>query len=262
LSLKEDFGEDAKVMSEIAIFYYRSGKLKDFQDIKARMEKEHSTDKALYEFLIKAALLDEKSLEIPPLVEKLIAIEPGELEQMMTAGKVLFEAGKIADAAKWFARVKAKMSSYPKIHYYMAKIDYLSGDTDSALKLIDEGMKANGENDDDLVLQAQIYQTKDKLVEAENLYKRAQKINPKSYDAIVGLADLSTKRNNHDLALDLYKRATKLRQDEPMVHKKIGDVYRQLGQGALAIESYKLYLDMDPESPHKSNLEAYINLMK
>lgn len=262
LSLKEDFGENAKVMSEIAIFYYRSGKVKDFQDYKTRLEKEHTTDKALYEFLIKAALLDERNGEIPQLVEKLIAIEPGELEQMMTAGRVLFEDGKIVEAAKWFARVKSKMPSYPKVHYYMAKIDFLSKEYDSALKLIEDGMKANGENDDDLVLKAQIFQAQDKLVDAENLYKKAQKINPKSYYAILGLADLSTKRNNHDLALDLYKRAMKLKQDEPVVHKKIGDVYRQLGQGALAIEAYKLYLEMDPESPHKSNLEAYINLMK
>lgn len=262
LSLKEDFGEDPKVMSEIAIFYYRSGKVKDFMDYKNKLEKEHSTDKALYEFLIKAALLDDRALEIPSLVEKLIAVEPGELEYMMTAGRVLFENGKLVEAAKWFSRVKSKMPSYPKVHYYMAKLDFLANDLDSALKLVEEGMKANGENDDDLVLKAQIFQAKEKLIEAENLYKKAQKINPRSYDAIIGLADLSTRRNNHDLALDLYKRAMKLRQDEPSVHKKIGDVYRQLGQGALAIEAYRLYLDMDPESPHKSNLEAYINLMK
>ena len=112
------------------------------------------------------------------------------------------------------------------------------------------------------MFKAQIYDRKGELVEAENYYKRAQKLNPKSYEAIVGLADLSTKRNNHDLALDLYKRAMKLKSDEAIVHKKIGDVYRQLGQGTLAIESYKLYLEMEPESPHKSNLEAYINLMK
>ncbi len=262
LSLKDDFGEDPKIMSEIAIFYYRSGKIKDFQDYKTKLEKDHSTDKALYEFLIKAALLDDRNKDIPPLVEKLVAIEPGDLESMMTAGRVLFEDGKLAEAAKWFKRVKDKLDSYPKVLYYMAKIDFLSGDLDGALKKIEENVKANGENDDDLVFMAQIYLAKDKFVDAENLYRRAQKINPRSYDAIVGLADLSTKRNNHDLALDLYKSAIKIREDEPIVHKKLGDVYRQLGQGGLAIESYKLYLEMDPESPHKSNLEAYINLMK
>ncbi len=262
LSLKEDFGENPKVMSEIAIFYYRSGKVKDFQDYKQRLEKEHGTDKILYEFLIKAALMDERFDEVPVLVEKLLTKEPGDLEQMMAAGRVLFDQGKLPEAARWFRRVKDRLPSYPKVLYFIAKIEFMTGDVDSALKKIEEDIKANGENDEDLVFMAQIYQVKEKLVEAENFYKRAQKLNPKSYDAIMGLADLSTKRNNHDLALDLYKRAMKLRQDEPLVHKKIGDVYRQLGQGALAIEAYKLYLDMDPESSHKSTLEAYINLMQ
>lgn len=262
LSLQEEFGENAKVMSEIAIFYYRAGKVKDFQDYKLKLEKLHSSDKALFEFLVKAALLDERFTEIPPLVEKLLEIEPGELEQMMTAGKVLFDSKKFVDAARWFKRVQDKLPSYPKVLYYQAKIDFLSGDMDAALKKIQEDMKANGENDDDLVFMAQIYQEKEDYIQAENLYKKAQKINPRSYDAIVGLADLSTKRNNHDLALDLYKRAIKLNQEEPLVHKKIGDVYRQLGQGSLAIEAYKLYLDMDPDSPHKKNLENYMELMR
>src|SRR5690606_37854943 len=102
----------------------------------------------------------------------------------------------------------------------------------------------NGENDTDMVLRAQIHVAKEEFIEAENLYKKAQKLNSRSFDAIVGLADLSTKRNNHDLALDLYKKAIKLRADEPILHMKMGDVYRQLGQGTLAIEAYKLYLEM------------------
>jgi tetratricopeptide (TPR) repeat protein len=262
LNLKEDFGENSKIISEIAIFFFRSGKIKDFQDYKIKLEKEHSTDKSLYEFLIKAALLDERNSEIPGLVHKLIAIEPSDYESMMTAGRVLFEDGKLAESAKWFKRIWDKLPSYPKVLYYMAKIDFLSGDKDAALKKIEEDIKVNGENDDDLVFMAQIYEGKGKLADSENLYKKAQKVNPRSYGAILGLADLSVMQNNHDMALDLYKRALKLKEDEPIIHKKIGDVYRQLGQGALAIEAYKLYLDMDPESPHKSNLEAYINLMK
>ena len=262
LSLQEDFGDSAKILSEIAIFYYRSGQVKAFQDYKEKLEKHHSKDKALYEFLIKAALLDERFSDIPSLVERLLAIEPGELEYMMTAGRVLFENGKLVEAAKWFKEIQDKLPSYPMVRFYIGKILFLSGDAEGAMKEIDQDMKENGESDVSLVFKAQIYQETGKLVEAENYFKKAQKLNPRSYDAIIGMADLSTKRNNHDLALDLYKRGMKLKSDEPTVHKKIGDVYRQLGQGALAIEAYKLYLEMEPESPHKSNLEAYINLMK
>jgi tetratricopeptide (TPR) repeat protein len=262
LSLQDEFGENPRIMSEIAIFYFRAGKVKDYQDVRAKLEKLHSSDKSLYEFLIRAALMDERNAEIPELVEKLLAIEPGDLEAMMTAGRILFEDKKFVEAAKWFKRVQDKLPSYPKVLYYIAKIDMEAKDFDGAMKKIQDDMKENGENDADLVFMAQIHTQKEEFVEAENLFKRAQKINPRSYEAIVGLADLSTKRNNHDLALDLYKRAMKLKSDEPSVHKKIGDVYRQLGQGTLAIESYKLYLEMEPEAPEKSNLEAYINLMK
>lgn len=262
LGLLDEFGENPKVLSEIAVFYYRAGRIKDFQAYKEKLEKMPVRDKSLYEFLIKAALLDERFDEIPELVEKLLAIEPGELEAMMTAGRVLYENGKLVEAAKWFKRIQEKLETYPKVQYYIAKIKYLSKDYDGALKEVEADLKANGDNDADLTLMAQIYADKGELIQAENLYKRAQKINPKAFDSLVGLADISSKRNNFDLALDLYKKAMAQKGDEPVIHRKIGDVYRLLGQGALAVESYKLYLEMSPEAADKSNVESYINLMQ
>lgn len=262
LNLMNEFGENPKVLGEIAIFYYRAGKVKDFEDYKAKLEKLPVRDRAFYDFLIRAALLDERYDEIPSLVEKLLDIEPGDLESMMTAGRVLFENGKLVEAAKWFKRVQDKLSSYPKVQYYIARIKFLSRDFDGALAEVKKDIAANGENDGSLVLLAQIYVEKSDLVEAENQFKRAQKLNPNSYEALVGLAELSTKRNNYELALDLYKKAMRVKSDEPLIHKKIGDVYRLLGQGGLAIESYKLYLEMDPESAHKGQIESYIKLMQ
>lgn len=262
LSLLSEFGENPKFLSEIAIFYFRAGKVKDFQDYKTKIENLPTRDKSLYEFLIRAALLDERYNEIPALVEKLIEIEPGDLESMMTAGRVLFENGKLVEAARWFKRVQDRLSSYPKVLYYIARIKFLTNDLDGALEDVKRDIKENGETDASLVFLGQIHVEKKDLTNAENYFKKAQKINPNSYDALMGLADLSTMRNNFDLALDLYKRALKQRSDEPVVHKKIGDVYRLLGQGTLAIESYKMYLEMNPEASDKKKIEDYIQLMQ
>lgn len=262
LGLLDEFGESPKILSEIAIFYYRAGRVKDFEAYKEKLEKMPTKDKALYQFLIRAALLDERFSEIPGLVENLLQIEPGDLESMMTAGRVLFEDGKLVEAAKWFRRIQDKLDTYPKVQYYIAKIKYLSKDYEGALKDVQADIKANGENDADLTLLGQIYTAQDKLIEAENLFKKAQKLNPKSYESLMGLADISTKRNNFDLALDLYKRAQKEKVDEPIIHRSIGDVYRRLGQGALAVESYKLYLEMAPEASDKAQIQSYINLME
>ena len=257
-----EFADNPKILAEIAIFYFRAGKVKDFQAYKEKIEKLPGKDKALYEFLVKAALLDEKYDEIPILVEKILKVEPGDIEAMMTAGKVLFENGKFSEASKWFLRIQQKMETYPKVQYYIAKIKYYAKDYDGAMTDVKKDLEANGENDADLALMGLIHSAKGEFVEAENAYKKAQKINPRSYDALMGLADISTKRNNFDLALDMYKKAHKEKGDEPVIHKKIGDVYRLLGQGALAVESYKLYLEMNPEASDKTQIESYINLMQ
>ncbi|HXH75067.1 MAG TPA: tetratricopeptide repeat protein [Bacteriovoracaceae bacterium] len=282
LNLLEEFGENPKFLSEIAIFYFRSGKVKDFLAYKEKLQKLPNKDKALYEFLIKAALLDERYDDIPGLVEQLIAIEPGDLESMMTAGRVLFEHGKLVEAAAWFKRVRAKLSTYPKVQYYVAKIQMLGDEIDDpvdketnqpildengkpklgAKNLILKDIKENGESDITLVLMAEIHGKKGELTEAENYYKKAQKMNPKSYDAMVGMADISTKRNNFDIALDLYKRAMDQKSDEAVLHRKVGDVYRLLGQGSLAMESYKMYLEMDPDAADKGTVQNYINMMQ
>lgn len=281
LGILNDFGDSPKVLGEIATLYYKSGKLKDFQDFKSKLEKLPTKDKALYEFLIKAAVLDERYGEVPKLVEDLLKIEPGDLEAMMTAGRVLFENDKYSEAAFWFKRLWLRMPTYPKVLYYIARIKFIAGEIEDplgpdgkpelddfgkpkqgALSLVKNDIKENGESDIALVFLAEIHVRKGDLVQAENYYKKAQRLNPKSYEALVGMADISTRRNNFDLALDLYKKAMGQRGDVPEIHKKIGDVYRLLGQGSLAIESYKMYLEMDPEAADKAQIEKYNNLMQ
>ncbi len=262
LGILKDFTEDPKVLGEIAIFYFRSGQVKEFQQYKEKLEKLPKKDKSIYEFMIRTALLDESYDEIPGHVTRLIEIEPGDLESMMTAGRVLYENNKKSEAAEWFSRVAEKLPSYPKVQYYIAKIRYDVGRYDEAIKLAEDDIKINGESDLTLVFMGEVYVQKNELVTAENFYKKAQKINAKSYEALIGLADISVLRNNYELALDLYKRAAKERNEEPSIHRKLGDVYRLLGQGTLAIESYKLYLEMDPEAQDKKKVEDYIQLMQ
>jgi len=281
LTLLNEFGENPRILGEIAVLYFRAGKVKDFESFKERISKLPQKDKYLYEYLIRTALLEERYDEIPKLVEELIKIEPGDLESMMTAGRVLFENGKLKEAAAWFKRVQEKLTTYPKVQYYGAKIKLLAGEIDDpvadggvpfkdqagnpvlgALNLIKKDIKENGENDVSLVLLGEIYVAKDMLVEAETTFKKAQKINPKSYEALIGMADISAKRSNFDLALDLYQKAMTIKSDEAVLHKKVGDVYRLIGQGALAIESYKMYLEMEPDAPDKTQIESYINIMQ
>ncbi|MFL5782984.1 MAG: tetratricopeptide repeat protein, partial [Bacteriovoracaceae bacterium] len=145
IGLMNDFGENPKILGEIATLYYKSGKLKDFTDYKKKLEQLPTRDKALYEFLIKAAVLDERYSEVPVLVEELLKIEPGDLEAMMTAGKVLFENEKYSEAAVWFKRLWERMPTYPKVLYYIARIKFLIGEIDDPVDAQGNPVFENGQ---------------------------------------------------------------------------------------------------------------------
>jgi len=90
-------------------------------------------------------------------------------------------------------------------------------------------------------------------------------VNARSYGALRGLADITYKRGQMDMALDLYKRAIselKGTGDDPTVHRKLGDVYRVMGQGSLAIESYQIYLKLVPDASDKAEVEQHIRVLE
>jgi tetratricopeptide (TPR) repeat protein len=55
-----NFKDDPTILSEIAIYYYRSGQQKYFEEYKKQLEALPEKNKNLFQFLIKTAELDDK----------------------------------------------------------------------------------------------------------------------------------------------------------------------------------------------------------
>jgi tetratricopeptide (TPR) repeat protein len=212
--------------------------------------------------MIKTALLDERYDDAQKYTEELVRIEPGDLVTMMQMGKAFMEQKKFKEAASWFKKVKDRLPSYPKIGYYKSKIELYLGNLEQAKLDVEADMKENGDYEEGLVLKGDILAKEEKYIEAEKIYKEAQKLNLKSVDAILGLAYISFKKQQFEIALDLYKRAEREQPGNPQVHRQLGEVYRFLGQGALAIEAYKMYLDLLPNAPDKDQIESHIRILE
>jgi len=262
--LNKQFPDNPSILGEIAIYYYRAGKNQQFLDTKKDIEALPVKDPRVYRFLIKSSILDEKFQDAIRYTEELIKLEPGDLAAMMEMGRMLMKQKNYREAAGWFVKVRDKLPTYPRVGYFKAKIELYLANKDQALTDVREDMKNNGEYEDGLNLVGDIMFLKEDYTAAENEYKKCLRINSRSYGALRGLADIAAKRGNMDIALDLYKRAiSDMRdQDEPDIHRKLGDVYRLMGQGSLAIESYRLYLKLVPEAPDKSEIEQHIRIME
>ena len=257
-----DFPDNAKILSAIGIYYYRSGQIKMFQATKDKLLKLPNKDTTLFEFLIKAAKIDEKFDDVVKYSDELIKINPGDLRTRLFLGQIFMEMSKYKEALEQFNAIKERLDTYPKLQYNMSRLYLLTDNVPKATELAKEEVIGNPGGIDGYLLLAEIYQKQEKYLDAEKQYKEAQKINPKNVDMLVGLAYINFMKSQYEIALDLFKKAKRFEPGRAETHKLLGDVYRKIGQSTLAVESYKMFLELSPNSRYKENLQNYINMMQ
>lgn len=252
---------DPVLMSEIAIYYYRSGQQKYFEEYKKKLEELPERSRNLYSFLIKAAQIDDKIEDVIKYSHELLKIEPGDLETRMNLATTLAESKKFPEALAELDFIEQRLPTYPKVMYLKSKIMQETGDIDKAIKIAESELKSNPQSEEGNVLLGIIYtnSTKKDYAKAQNYYKEAQKINPKSIEALLGLAYINFEKNNVETALDLYSKVTKLDPNNGYAHKQLGFTYKLMGQGALAVESFNAYLQIEPDAKDKDKIKGYIN---
>jgi tetratricopeptide (TPR) repeat protein len=263
--LLKQFPDNPSILGEIAIYYHRAGKNKQFLNTKKDIEALPVKDPRIYRFLIRASVIDEKFEDSVKYTEEYLKLEPGDLAVMMEMGQTLMKLKRYKEAAVWFVRVRTKLPSYPRVGYYKARIEVYVNNPDQALLDVREDMKLNGEYEEGLNLVGDVLFEKEEFIPAENEYKKSLRINSRSYGALRGLADIAARRGQTDMARDLYKRAIaelKGSGDDPTIHRKLGDVYRLMGQGSLAIESYQVYLKLVPDAQDKAEVEGHIRVLE
>ncbi len=256
------FPEDPAILGDIAIYYHRAGKERQFREVKERIEALPRRDVGIHRFLRRSAVLNENWDEAVKQAEEILKLEPGDLNVMMETGRMLMDRRRYKEAAQWFVRVRDKLPGYPRVGYYKARIELYVNNPDQALKDVSEDMKANGQYEEGLVLIGDILRSKNDYPGADAQYKSALKLNPRSNGALRGLASIAFKRGQLDVALDLFKRAVVGEPDNPEIHRQLGDIYRQQGQSTLAIESYRIYLKLLPEAQDKAQVEQYIQALE
>lgn len=254
--------EYSKLLSEIAIYYHRSGQLKQYSYFREKLEKLPKQDRSLYDFLIEVAKLEDKDQDFINYSYKLLQIVPGDLNARMALGEVLIQNNKLDEALKVFSEVEQRLNSYPKVHYYISKIHLLKNNLKDAKINAEKEVKINPELEFGYLLQAEIALKEENYLDATNYYKTAQSINQNSVDALMGMAWISFNKNNIDSALDLYSKAAKIEPNNAIARRQLGYVYKALGQGSLAVESFKMYLQMAPDAKDRGEIQTLIKQLE
>lgn len=257
-SVLKDIPDDPILLNKIAILYYRSGQIKNYDDLIKQLNRLPDGANDLNQYMIESSQREGRWDDFVFYANEFLKNEPGNLTLRIALAEAYYFKDDYKVAREHLNLAKQRMPTYPKINYYEARILSAEGKKEEALKSALLETKENPNLEMAQVLVGNLYMLQDEVNEADKYFKAAQRINPKSIEALKGIASLKVKKNELPVAIELYNRALKWKPDDASLHLILADLYRQMGQTQDAVRAYKNFLEIEPESLEKSKIEQYL----
>jgi len=271
--LLKEHPDNPKVLADIAVYYYKSGQINQFENQKQKIESMAQADPSFYKFLIKSATIEEKEDDIIEYSKKLLNIYPGNLETRMLLAELYFKRKEFKKSLNEFKELKEWLPSFPKVNFSMAKGYLAAGNFKKAREFAEEEMKLNPTSEFGFIMAGKIFskereKTKDKnkilnfARKSIGFYEKALRLNPRSVEALIGLGKIKLGQGKFNEAVDLYKRANNEDLSNASIYKLLGEAYTARGELGFAIESYKNYLEVNKLAPDKQKIQDIIKRLK
>ena len=254
--------DNPKILGDIAIYYYKNGQNLEFQEYKKRIEKLASTDASFYEFLIYSAELDDRDDDVIKYGKELIKINPGDLDVQIKLGKSLYDKGLYKEALNMFESILARLASFPRANYYLAKTYLKLKNIKKATEMAEREVKNNPTLEFGYFILGEVYRIQKKYREAELNFKRSISKNGRYVEALMGMGWIKWKQGYLDRAREYYLKALKENQNNGEIHRALGYIYKEIGQSSLAIDSFRVYLDLTPAAKDRNQVQSLMKSLR
>lgn len=260
--LLEDFVDNPKLLGKIAIYYYRNGEIKPYERMRNDIEELGLQDPDLYKFLIKVGEIEGDSKKVIENTEKLLELTPSDVRTWMQLAQTYYNVGMYNDGVYATDQIISRLKSYPRTHYYRAKINIKLGKLDSALEDAEQEIKFNPEIYEGYYVQGEVYRLKGDMGKALKSLEKAVTKDPKSVETLMAMGWIKLAQRYYEQARDLYMRAKAREQDNPQIRRSLGIIYQKIGQSKLALEEFEIYLKLDPGAKDRKAIEANIRALR
>lgn len=257
-NILEDSPDNPRVLGDIAIYYFRAGRIKEFEEYRDRLEGLRVRDESFYEFLVEASRLRGNDENVIRYSKELIRVNPGDLSSRMSLGNFLIKLGRNEEAIKEFRQITERLSNYPRANYSIAKASIALKRYDDAIEYAQKEIEGNPEIYHGYYVMGEALRQKEEFQESLKFLEKAVSINGRSVETLIALGWIYYRQNFLEKARELYLRAQREDPSVPEVHKQLGYIYRSSGQGRLAAESFNTYLQLVPNASDRNQIEAMI----
>ena len=254
--------DSAKLLGEIAIYYYKEGKQNEFLQYKERIEKLNNKDASFYEFLIETAKLEENFKNVIKYGRELIKFEPGNIRQRMTLADYLMKENRFTESLEILEGIRTRLKSYPKVQFLIAKAYLLKRNYKQAIIEGEIEIKNNPALYHGYYIVGEAYRLMGNIPKAVVNLEKAISKNQNEPAPLMALGWIKHRQNYHESAREYYARALKFDEANPEIRKQLGYIYRAIGQGSLALEEFKVYLKLNPAARDRRKIEGIIRQLK
>ncbi len=196
----------------------------------------------------------ERPEEAERLLREVIAAAPTFAKPHEDLGYLLLQAKRPADALPLLERATHLDPSLDRAWFSLGKAFALLGDGKQADAAFERSFALSPERR--LMALAAEHHREGRIEEAERLYRRVLRDNPKNVDALRLLAQIAARTDHADQAETLLERAIALAPDYQMAIVDLGRVYKDQDRFAEALERFDRAIALDPGAPQPHYLRA------
>ncbi len=259
--LKEN-DDNPILLGDIAIFYYKSGQIKRFEEYKKKISQLKNKSPEFFRFLIKTALLEEKSDDLIGYSEKLLEIEPGDNEIRLKLGIAYMENKQYKKALESFNAVATRLKAYPTVYYHLAKVHLKMGNIEESLQMGKKEVEFNPRIYHGHYIIGEVHRLQGDIARATQALEKAVSLSPNNPESLYGLCWIKRRQNYLELALQYCRNAKNKDPSDPKIRRELGNVYAGIGQSELAVEEFQTYLNLYPNAPDRSQVKTNIRILK
>ena len=170
--------------------------------------------------------------------------------------KIFLKKTQYEKAKDELGRIFVIYPKYPNLHYYLGALYSIQGNHRAAAEEFQIEITNNPNNLQALIAYGREIEELGDSQTALNQFTKVMQQNPRSAEAKQSAGWANYHLKNFQAAVALFQEAIQIDQGNPLYHKRLGIVYRDVGDFASACASFRKYLDMEPDAPDKDDFKA------
>ena len=170
--------------------------------------------------------------------------------------KIFIKKSEFENAKEELNRIYEIYPKYPNLHYFLGALYAIQGNHKVATEEFKLELTNTPDSPQALIAYGRSLLEIGQAVLALEQFTKAMRLQPMSSDAKQNAGWANFQLKNYQAALSLIRAAMAIDKANPLLFKRLGLVYKEMGDQPNACANFKSYLEMEPDAPDKADFQG------